>query len=102
MAARLTKRLATQTRDGIQTSMILRRVQAHALGTLEMTVTQLRAAEILLRKTLPDLQSITHDGTINMGDARTLTHEQLMHIAAGSSAGTTDAGGGIADDAAIH
>lgn len=57
MAARLTKRLADQTRDSIQTSMLIKRLCNHALGECEMSNTQVRAAEILLNKTLPNLKS---------------------------------------------
>lgn len=34
---------------------IMARVTQHAEGTIEMTSTQLKAAEIFLRKTVPDL-----------------------------------------------
>jgi len=57
MAARLTKRLADQTRDAIKTSMLINRLTDHALGEVEMTATQVRSAEILLNKTLPNLKS---------------------------------------------
>lgn len=56
MAARLTKRLADQTRDSIKTSMLINRLVDHALGNVEMKSTQVRAAEILLNKTLPNLK----------------------------------------------
>lgn len=56
MAARLTKRLADQTRDAIKTSMLINRLCDHALGAVEMKSTQIRAAEILLNKTLPNLK----------------------------------------------
>lgn len=62
MAARINLRQDEQTRSRIQTTKICQRVQDHALGQIEMTATQLKAAEILLRKTLPDVSSITHSG----------------------------------------
>jgi hypothetical protein len=34
--------------------MLINRLQNHVAGRLEMTQTQLRAAEVLLKKTLPD------------------------------------------------
>jgi hypothetical protein len=56
MAARTRKtRCDDLTRERIQTTQLVKRLQGHALGEVEMTQTQLRAAEILLRKTLPDL-----------------------------------------------
>ena len=41
---------------------LMKRVQDHANGTVEMTATQLRAADIFLKKTVPDLSSIQHGG----------------------------------------
>ena len=41
----------------IQTSKLVDRVQNHAFGKVKMTPTQLLAAQVLLRKTLPDLVS---------------------------------------------
>lgn len=70
MAARLTKRLADQTRDAIKTSMLVNRLTDHALGDIEMSQTQIRAAEILLNKTLPNLKSsddsLTIDGEVGI------------------------------------
>ena len=59
MAAR-TRRIAidANTRAKIQTSLLQKRLTDHALGLLELSPTQVRAIEILLKKTLPDLQSI--------------------------------------------
>ena len=36
----------------------------HAFGKLELSLTQLKATEILLRKTLPDLSAVEHSGEI--------------------------------------
>jgi hypothetical protein len=44
-------------REKIRTSAILGRLQRHINGKLDMTPTQVRAAEILLSKVLPSLQS---------------------------------------------
>lgn len=43
------------TRAKIQTSLIIGRLQNHLHGKIELSQTQVRCAEILLRKTLPDL-----------------------------------------------
>jgi hypothetical protein len=48
-----------EVRERIRSSMLLNRLLGHALGECEMTQTQVRAAEICLRKTLPDLSSTT-------------------------------------------
>lgn len=62
MAARLDPAHDERTRAKIQTSQLLNRLFSHANGEAEMTATQVRAAEVLLKKTLPDLQAIEHSG----------------------------------------
>jgi hypothetical protein len=59
MAARIRKKHQEETRARIQTSQLINRLQNHALGTEvnELKQSQLRAIEILLKKSLPDLQS---------------------------------------------
>jgi hypothetical protein len=58
MAARKRRRLALKTREPIRTSMLVNRLQDHALGKCEMTPTQVKAASAVLSKTLPDLKPI--------------------------------------------
>jgi hypothetical protein len=68
MAARTTRvRLDENWREKIQTSMLLIRLEKHALGEVELSATQIKAIEILLRKALPDLQSIEHSGSVEGG-----------------------------------
>ena len=47
-------------RNSIATTQILKRVNKHVLNELEipMTNSQLKAADMLLKKTMPDLKSI--------------------------------------------
>lgn len=49
------------TKDKIRTSQLINRLSNHALGKVELSTTQVRAIEILLRKTLPDLASVQAD-----------------------------------------
>lgn len=42
--------------------MLINRLQDHALGKVEMSATQVRAAEALIRKSLPDLKSVEWTG----------------------------------------
>lgn len=42
-------------RDRIRTGMLINRLQNHVAGRLPMSRTQIQAAGILLRKTLPDM-----------------------------------------------
>jgi len=55
MAARNRTWTPEVVRQKIRTSMLINRLQNHVLGRLEMTKTQIQAAAILLRKTLPDM-----------------------------------------------
>lgn len=59
MAARkLRPRHTDEIRQKIQTSQLVNRLTDHALGSVEMSSTQIRAAEILLSKSLGDAPKI--------------------------------------------
>jgi hypothetical protein len=58
MAARLDPAHDERTRAKIQTSQLINRLILHVNGEVELSTTQVRAAEILLKKTLPDLSSV--------------------------------------------
>ena len=51
------------TRERIRTTQLVNRLEDHALNGGNMEPTQLRAIEILLKKCLPDLSSVTMDAT---------------------------------------
>lgn len=51
-----------RTREKIRTSQLINRLQDNALGKLELSAVQQRSAEILIRKTLPDLAAVQHSG----------------------------------------
>ena len=56
MAARTRKiRHDDETRAKIQTSQIINRLNGHILGKVNLSASQVSAAGLLLRKTLPDL-----------------------------------------------
>lgn len=90
------------TRERIRVGTIISRLHRHVKGELELTATQIRAAEILLKKALPDLTSVEHSGSIEHRSAVELTDEQLAAIAAGSSAGTVAAPEGADEPAGLH
>ena len=46
--------------------MLANRLVDHALGKNKMSATQVRAAEVMLRKTLPDLAAIQHSGELGV------------------------------------
>lgn len=54
-ARKNTVKLSEAWRERIRTAVILQRLERAALGETDVTATQLKAAEIVLRKTLPDL-----------------------------------------------
>ena len=56
MAARKRQvRLSEEWRERIRSAAILQRLERAALGEVEVTPAELKAAEIVLRKTIPDL-----------------------------------------------
>ena len=58
MAVRLNKRHSDLVRSKIQASQLINRLTDHALGEVELTQTQIRAIEILLNKSVPNLAAI--------------------------------------------
>lgn len=62
MAARLRLRHQDEVRSKIQASQLVNRLTDHALGEVELSTTQVKAIEILLRKTVPDLSSVEMTG----------------------------------------
>jgi hypothetical protein len=61
---RYTKHQTDACREKIRTSAIIGRLQRHINGKLDMSPTQVRAAECLLSKTLPSLQSAEVTGDV--------------------------------------
>ena len=53
------------TRKKIQASQLINRLTNHALGSEEMENSQVRAAEILLKKILPDLSNVDFQGEVD-------------------------------------
>ena len=51
------KEYSEEVRNKIKSSMVLNKLMAHVLEGEEMKSTQIKAAEILLRKTVPDLSA---------------------------------------------
>lgn len=58
------KELSEEHRDKIKVGVILNRLQNHILGKVKMTPTQVQAANILLKKVIPDLKAIEHSGNL--------------------------------------
>mgnify|MGYP000151929584 FL=1 len=69
MPARLNPRQDQRSRDAIQTTQLVKRLNCFALGekddagnVVDIDPTRLRAIEVLLRKTLPDLSAVQLSG----------------------------------------
>ena len=75
MAARRNPKIEQAHRERIATSQLLNRLNKIALGELQVDQIALRAIEIALRKTLPDLASV--EQTINQAQPFALLPAQL-------------------------
>lgn len=78
---------AAEVRTKIQAGVLITRLEQHAAGKIDMSPTQVRAAEVLLKKILPDLQSAElhhHDDTDSMSE------EQLVQLLAATLAALPD------------
>ena len=62
MAARKKLELTQAWRDKIQVAAIIDRLAKHINDEIDMKPTQLKAAEILLKKVAPDLSNTTLEG----------------------------------------
>lgn len=62
MAARLNRMHSEQVRAKIQASVIIDRLQKHVSGELEMTASQIAAANALLDRSVPKLSQVQHVG----------------------------------------
>jgi hypothetical protein len=62
MPARLNPRHQQMVRDKIQASQLINRLEAHAMGEVELSATQVRSIEVLLKKVVPDLSAVQVDG----------------------------------------
>ncbi|MEM8575533.1 MAG: hypothetical protein AAGF48_12960 [Pseudomonadota bacterium] len=89
MAARLNPAHDQRTRDKIQTSQLVNRLEKFVNGDVEMKPAQVTAALGLLKKTLPDLTTTELKG--NLG----LTHEEALdELDDAPREGDTDAAAG--------
>ena len=114
MAARTRKGVGVggwshDVRDRIKTSMLLNRLQAHALSekcpqngeVVKLEPTQIKAIEILLRKTVPDLSQI--DGTIRtIRETSEMSDAELAAIATGRGQGAVAPTGGPQRSDPVH
>lgn len=64
-------------RDKQRIGALMNRLHKHAIGELEkpMSATEIRAAEVILKKTVPDLSSVTLSGDAEKPIAHTVKWE---------------------------
>jgi hypothetical protein len=79
MATRKNLTQLPRTRQKIRASMLMNRLVDHVLGKCTMTPSQVRAAQLVLRKTLPDLKPIKveYEAAPGYVDALRATHHDL-------------------------
>jgi len=82
-ALRLSNRQIEKHRASIETAKVLKAVQDHVLGNRKLDPSQIRACEILLSKTMPNLSATEIDATVQDERAETMTDAQLLAIAGG-------------------
>lgn len=62
MAARIRTKHQDEVRARIQASVLIGLLESHAMGEIELSASRIRAIELLLKKTIPDLQSVELTG----------------------------------------
>lgn len=87
MAARIRKNHQDEVRAKIQASQLINVLQKHALGeTEELSASRIKAIEILLRKSIPDLSAVEISGDED-NPLATVTRVELVSMKAnGNSA----------------
>ncbi len=81
-----------ETRARIRTTMIIGRLQKHVEGKCQMTSTQVKAADILLRKRLPDLTKTELTGVDGTDLVRTMSDDQINKAIEKLLSGVKEAG----------
>lgn len=91
-------------RKRIKTSLLRKRLQDHVADPEKypLLATQIRAAEILLKKAVPDLTSTELSGEVSTRTAKEVSDDALANIATGSGAGTVGETSGEKDPSAVH
>lgn len=95
MAARKRTWTPEVVRQRIRAAMITNRLHKFIAGEIQMSAAQVTASLGLLKKSVPDLQSVEFTGEMRHTHASDLTDEQLAAIAARALA--TGSGAGIAE-----
>ena len=88
-----------RAREAIKITKLVQKLQKNALGELvkPMTPSQIRSAEIILRKALPDLSAATIDVNDYRTEAREFSDAELAAIIDNSGGAGIDEEAGSAD-----
>ncbi len=99
MAARNTKWTPDIVRQRIRTTQLIRRLQDHVLKEVPMSKTQVSAAGLLLKKTLPDMVA----QTVTQRPLEGMDENELLSLLAAlrSIVATQTAGAGAVDQAEL-
>jgi len=76
MAARKNLSHDKRTREKIQATQIVNRLTKHIMGDADMSASQVTAALGLLKKTLPDLQSVEMDVAATLDNPKELSADE--------------------------
>jgi hypothetical protein len=80
MAARLNRHHSEEIRQKIQASVIIDRLTKHVNGELELSSTQIAAAQTLLDRSVPKLSQIQHVGDADNPVAHSLKVEFVNSV----------------------
>jgi hypothetical protein len=90
MAARLSRAHSEAVRQKIQASVLIDRLQRHVMGELEMSQTQINAANSLLDRSVAKLSQIQHVGDEDGGPVRQSVEVIFVEAASQVSSETPD------------
>lgn len=69
-----------RVRERIRVTKLIQVLELHAFGKVKMDPSRVRAAEIVLRKALPDLTAVEHSGFIETPPTRDEILEKLANL----------------------
>lgn len=81
MAARLNRMHSEQVRQKIQAAVLIQRLHDHVMGSLELSSSQITAAQVLLDRSVPKLSQIQHTGDAD-NPVETVTTVRLVAMKA--------------------
>lgn len=92
----------TRTIERHRAAQLMRRLYKCAMGEIELTATQIRAAEVALKKLKPDLKQVEHTGEYTVKHEREMTvrelDEHIERLTARLAGEKIEAGGAVGPD----